>query len=351
MQAWSHSLVSFCRAVLVAGAVSLATTPAIPSEAIRLGWQIPWAVQGQLVMALQRTNLQELNGVVLEPVGFAYGAPLNQAALSGQLDMVFTADQPALVLLSNSDNFAIVARLMYNRTCIYVPPSSDIKQLSDLNGKRVMGPVGAAAERVALAAIAKAGVPVAGLQRGNLDMAAQTALLKRHGVNAREWAGTDALYGFDPLPAKFEIDGWARLIACGRVTSLVLASRDMVGRRNSDLRQFLRAYAMGWAYYRRNPAVLNKWFLEVSRLDMTDGVLNTVAAVEPNLSVRALSEIRLTLNDADLSTLDATLQFLVAERILKDNFDFRRRIALESVRSATEGLDWDGELAKVRAVR
>lgn len=88
---------------------------------IRLGWQEPWATQGQLVMGLQHTNIPELNDLNIEYVGFAYGGPLNKAAIAGEVDILLTADHPALVLMSKKPGYRIVSRMMYNRVCIYVP--------------------------------------------------------------------------------------------------------------------------------------------------------------------------------------------------------------------------------------
>src|SRR5689334_6361031 len=102
----------------------LRTAVAANPEPVRLGWQIPWATQGQVVQALKNTNALDLMGQQVSFVGFAYGAPLNAAALAGQVDVLFTADQPALVLLARDPGFRIVARLMYNRSCLYVPAAS-----------------------------------------------------------------------------------------------------------------------------------------------------------------------------------------------------------------------------------
>jgi hypothetical protein len=70
--------------LLVAFAPSLAA-----AENIRLGWQIPWATQGQLVQALKHSNIPRLTGVDLAYVGFSYGGPLNSAALAGQIDVLY----------------------------------------------------------------------------------------------------------------------------------------------------------------------------------------------------------------------------------------------------------------------
>jgi sulfonate transport system substrate-binding protein len=318
--------------------IVLAAVPAMPAKAapIRLGWQVPWATQGQLVMGLTRTNIPSLTGVQIEPVGFSYGAPLNSAALAGEVDVLLTADQPALVLLSKSDRFAVVARMMYNRVCVYVPPSSPIRGLRGLKGKQVMGPVGAAAERVALAAIQKAGVSASDVAYGNLDMAQQAALLKR-GTENGSWPGADALYGFDPLPAVFEEAGQARMLSCGNVVSLVLASRDMIEKRPQELQAFLRAFVLSWHFFATQPKLANRWFAEEARLDVSDAVLDKCASVEPNRQAKKIGDLRLTLNEADYKTLETTVAFLRGREIVREPLDVRKVVDLRPLQAALKG--------------
>lgn len=333
-------------AVLLIASAVLAAGPAAGAP-IRLGWQVPWATQGQLVMGLMRTNIPALTGIEIEPVGFSYGGPLNSAALAGEIDVLLTADQPALVLLSKSDRFVVVARMMYNRVCIYVPPKSSILSLSDLKGKRVMGPVGAAAERVALAAIQKAGVPAADLTYGSLDMAQQAALLKR-GAEAGSWPGADALYGFDPLPAVFEEAGQARMLSCDNVLSLVLASRDMVEKRPRELAGFLRAFALSWHFFATHPKLANRWFAEEARLDVSDAVLDKCAAVEPNRRAQKIGDLRLTLNEADYRTLESTLAFLRSRDIVREPLDVRKLVDPRPLAAALAGNSLARLAAQVR---
>jgi ABC-type nitrate/sulfonate/bicarbonate transport system substrate-binding protein len=93
---------------------------------VRVGWQTLWATQGQLVMALKHSNIAELVDTDLDFIGFADGPHLNQAVLAGQVDVLLTADQPAIALLNIRPEFRIVARMMYNRICLYVPTDSPI---------------------------------------------------------------------------------------------------------------------------------------------------------------------------------------------------------------------------------
>lgn len=318
------------------------------AEPIRLGWQIPWATQGQLVMGLKYTNIPKLAGVDLAYSGFTYGGPLNRAALAGQVDVLLTADQPALVLLSKGDQYLIVARMMYNRVCLYVPPQSKIRTLKDLEGKHLLGPVGAAAERVAFAELRAAGVNTDKLRAGSFDMAQQTAMIKT--ANSKEaWPGVDALYGFDPFPAIFEINDQARMLGCNNVVSLVVASRDMVEKRRAELESFLRAFTLSWYHYAQMPKQVNEWFSTESRLNVGDDVLDKSASVEPNRWVKSIADIRLGFVDADYKTIDAAMDFLVERDVVKPRFDYRKLVNLEPLKAALSRPDLNGLYRQVQA--
>ncbi len=304
-------------------AASLGAEAAAEAKPIRLGWQVPWATQGQLVMGLKYTNIPKLVGIELNFTGFSYGGPLNHAALSGQVDVLLTADHPALVLMSRSDDFLVVARMMYNRVCIYVTPNSPISSIADLRGKTIMGPVGAAAERVAFAAIEKAGIEADEIQAGSLDISQQSALVGR---SVGDWGKVDALYGFDPFPAILEVKGLARMLHCGKVVSLVVAKRDMVEQRRSELEAFLRAFKLSWFYFAKNPERLNAWFAKESRLDVTSAMLDLAASIEPNRFADSLGALRLDLSDEDLGVISGAHAFLRQRKILKRDVDIPSRI-------------------------
>ncbi|MGB0639313.1 MAG: hypothetical protein ACPGTU_08275, partial [Myxococcota bacterium] len=114
---------------------------------IRVGWQQTWATQGQLAVILKQSAILKDLGFAPEFVGFSYGAPLNEGALAGEVDVLFTADQPAIALCNRDKTWGMIGRLMYNRVGTFVPPDSDVKSVSDLKGKTVAIPFGAAAHR------------------------------------------------------------------------------------------------------------------------------------------------------------------------------------------------------------
>lgn len=284
-------------------------------EELTLGWQVPWATQGQVVQTLKRTNSLALVGQPVRFVGFAYGAPLNAAALAGQIDVLLTADQPALVLIDRNPGFRVIARLMYNRACVYVPIASSIATLADMRGKSLFGPTGAAAERIALAAVESAGVDVSTLRLGQLDMGPQAALLRKSGKGAN-WPGVDALYGFDPFPAAFERDGYARMLNCGQIVSVIVASPTALKERKPELRRFLAGISLAWMYYAKNRPTANAWFVQEAGLEVNDNVLDQAAAVEPNAAANGLRQLRLNFSAKDLDDLRGTVRFLRARGLI-----------------------------------
>ena len=311
----SSQQVCICAILLILVPLGLTASFAAPPP-LRLGWQTTWATQAQLVMGLKYTNIPQLVGVRLEYPGFSYGAPLNQAALAGKVDILLTADQPALVLMAHSPGFRIVARMMYNRVCLYVPPLSPVEHLTDLAGGRVSGPVGAAAQRKALESLKNAGVDISHLVTGNLDMAPQAALLNRAGASAKTWPGVDALYGFDPWPALFEEEHEARMLSCAKVISLVLASREMIEQRPHELADFLTGFALSWRFFARDRELANAWFSADSNLKLSNKVLDQSAEIEPNWYARSIANVRLSLTDQDLGIIRDAQTFLLEQGIV-----------------------------------
>lgn len=292
------------------------------ADPIRLGWQTPWATQGQLVMALKHSNIAELVGIELEYPGFAYGGPLNLAALSGEVDVILTADQPAIALMARNSGFKIVARMMYNRTCVYVPVASPVQTLADLKGKTVAGPVGAAAERTMLAGLVANGVALDEVTTFKLDMGHQSVVLAA-GARDGRWGTADALYGFDPLVAEFEAQGLARMIDCENVVSLVLASPEMLDARRDELQAFLTGFQLAWWAFANNHEALDAAFVAESSLTISSEALAIAASVEPNWSETDMERQSLTLSYADFEVIDQATDFLLKAGIITAPIDPR----------------------------
>ncbi|RLC35690.1 hypothetical protein DRH14_00115 [Candidatus Shapirobacteria bacterium] len=287
---------------------------------IRIGWQIPWATEGQLVQALKHTNLLKNNSLEGEFKGFSYGGPLNEAAMAGEVDVVLTADQPAAILLSKNPNWKIVGRLMYNRVSLYVPPKSDIQTVADLKGKTVAMPFGAAAQRMALKEEEGAGLDSQNdVNNINLGIYEQSDLVKDK--NAKNWGKIDALAGFDPTPAIFEEKGLVRNLAVGKVVSVILVSGDFLEQNPNSVKSFLAAFRGAYDFYGENTDIVNKWFTEESKLDITSNALSIASSIEPNLKEGAT--IRLGFNQDDYRIMQEAADFIYKQKMIKNKVQMK----------------------------
>lgn len=312
-------------------------TTKIPDEQltkIRIGWQTPWATQGQLTQILKNTNLLKENGLMGDFVGFTYGGPLNEAALAGNVDVIFTADQPAATLLSKNTDWVIIGRLMYNRVSLYVPIDSPIKTIDQLKGKTVGMPFGAAAQRMALRVEKEAGLdPVKEVKNINLAMEQQGDLIKKD-LTVKKWGEVDAMAGFDPAPATFEENGWVRNLHEEKVTSVIVMSKKYIDANPNAPVEFLRAFNDAYDYYRLNVDQANQWFVEASKLTISPNALAKAASVEPNLRAQDKTGIRIGFNEEDYKMLQDAADFIFDQGLVKTQVTMKDHIEMKYLQKA-----------------
>lgn len=287
-----------------------------PLTKIRIGWQIPWSTEGQLTQILKKTEILKNNGIEAEFKGFASGAPLNEAALSGGVDVIFTADQPAATLLAKNNNWKIIGRLMYNRVSLYVPPNSPIVSIKDLKGKTVAMPFGAAAQRMALKAEQEAGLDHKKYVNNiNLGIYEQGDVIKD--IKAVKWGKIDAMAGFDPTPAIFEEKGLVRNLKVETVVSVIVMSNDYIKANPDAPVKFLKSFYDTYDFYRLNVSTANQWFVEEAKLSVSPKVLEIASAVEPNLKVTDKKDIRLGFVDNDYKVMQDAADFIFDQGLIK----------------------------------
>lgn len=279
---------------------------------IRVGWQIPWAVQGQLVQVLKHTDILAKNGLEAEFIGKTFGPQLNEIALAGAVDVILTADQPAAALFSKDKGWKGIGRMMYNRTSTYVPPKSSIRSMKDLKGKTVGIPMGAAAERITVAALKKAGLdPQKDVKLVNIDIKEQGPLVSGGGKDAAKWGDFDALAGFDPIPAIFESKGLVKTLNVGKVVSMAVMSEEFMAKNPDVATKFMAALGDAWDHYRSNVKQADAWFMEEAKLDNADDkALAIAASLEPNFKAKNRKAIRVSFNDDDFQVMQQGADFM-----------------------------------------
>lgn len=278
---------------------------------IRIGWQIPWATQGQIVQIWKHTNILKMNGIEAEFIGKTFGPQLNELALAGEIDVVLTADQPAATLFSKDKGWIGIGRLMYNRTSTYVAPNSPIKAIKELKGKTIGIPMGAAAERITIEALKREGLdPQKETTLINLDIREQGALITAN-KDKEKWGQFDALSGFDPLPAILEAKKMIRVLDTGKVVSLVLMNKEFITKNPEIPVQVLKALRDAYDYYRQHTTEANEWFIKEAQLvDADQKACELAASLEPNLKAKNLKGIRISFTDEDFSLMQKGADFI-----------------------------------------
>lgn len=303
----------------------LINSQAIAGTRLRIGWQVPWAIQGQIVQIWKHTDILKKHNLEADFIGKNFGPELNEIALSGGIDVILTADQPAASLFFKDKGWVGILRLMYNRTATYVPIKSTIKTLADLKGKTVGVPFGAAAQRVVVDHLFEIGIdPKTEVKFINLAMTEHWPLVKKSGLNATTWDQFDALSGFDPIPAILEAKNEVRIIDSGKVCALVLMNKEFLSKNKNVAKNLNLALHEAYAYYRKNKSEADKWFLEESKLKDADSrALEIAASYEPNLKNKSDQEINVNFSEEDFILMQKGADFvggLVGKKINMKDF-------------------------------
>jgi len=326
------------------GPVEPPPAPAEPGlDRIRIGWQTTWATQGQLAVILMRTDILEQHGFEATFHGFSYGGPLNEGAMAGAVDVLFTADQPAVALASKATNWGIIGRLMTNRVGTFVPPDSPVRSAADLKGRTVAVPFGAAAHRATLGALRGAGLePGNDVQVTNLGLQEIVALVGAGpDAETHRWGATDAAAAWDPAFANLEHSGVVRVIDQAEVTSVVVMD-DRFAEGRSDARvRFQQALHAAYDVYRSDPARANAWFKAESDLPFDVGVLELAASVEDNLTASTPEQVRVHLTDVEVAGIQEAADFMVEAKLLRQPVDVKTLLRPGATQAARSTLTAD----------
>jgi len=271
---------------------------------VRIGWQVPLATQGQIVQVLKRTDLLESYGLQGVFVPFSYGGPQTEAALAGELDVIFVGDQPAVNLIARGGKWKIVSRLFYTKTAIMVPPNSLVHSIADLRGKTVASPFGSVAHREAILKQRASGLdPDKDVQNVNLDILEISNVVQAGGD--RSWGKIDAVAVWEPSTSLFELRKMARIVDFTRTLGVVAVSDEFLAQHREPAVRFLAATLDAWAYFATHTSEVNQWYIADAHLAYTPDVLDSAARVEPNYAARSFKDIDLRLTDDHIATLGA----------------------------------------------
>jgi ABC-type nitrate/sulfonate/bicarbonate transport system substrate-binding protein len=277
--------------------LALVYVPARAQDAIpvRIGWQPTTTVEAQIAHVMQRTDILERNGLNGQFTMFSFGPAVNEALVSGAVDIGFIGDMPSVSLAAVNAPISVIGRQSVFRGAILASAKSDIKQLSDLKGKKLHGPVGSS---IYLSALAM-------LERANLKSGSDVEITNMGFADLSDAirAGKiEAAFVWDPWVENFVEKGLARVLAEDTGLTMVIPVQDAFKKAHpAAIERFLRAHKEALLYAATHREQANAWFQEpeVAR-QLSRQVVEKTTAYDPQWSARSLSDIRVSFSDGEL---------------------------------------------------
>lgn len=310
-------------AALAAMAASLwAPAGAQEVKKIRIGWQPTTTVEAQIAHAMRKTNILELNGLQGEMIMFSFGPAVNEALVGGSIDVGFIGDMPSVSLAVANAPTTVIGRQSVFRGSILATAKSGIKELKDLKGKKLYGPVGSSIYLASVSMLEKAGLKagkdVEIVHMGFADLS-----------DAIKAGKVDAVFVWDPWIELFVTQGLAKELAKDTSLTMVIAMRNDYMQGNPDaVEKFLRAHKAALLFAASDHARANAWFREPENARTLDPrVIQTATAYDPQWNARTIKDIRISFNDSEmrryleLGKLAYALKVFPKDPPLKDKTD------------------------------
>ena len=262
---------------------------------VRIGWQPTTTVEAQIAHVLQRTDILERNGFKGQFTMFSFGPAVNEALVSGALDVGFIGDMPSVSLAAVNAPITVIGRQSVFRGAIVASTKSEIKTLADLKGKRVHGPVGSSIYLAALAMLEKAHLkPGLDVEVTNMGFADLSDAIRAGKI--------DAAFVWDPWVENFVEKALARVVAEDSGLTMVIPMRDELKKAHPQAAErFLRAHKEALLYAATHREQANSWFQEpeVAR-QLSKSVIEKTTAYDPQWGAKNLRDIRVSFSDSEL---------------------------------------------------
>jgi len=286
---WLRLMAMLVSGALASGALAQDLIP------IRIGGQPTTTITAQVSHVFLRTDILERNGLKGDVRLFAFGPAVNEALVSGAIDVGFIGDMPSVSLANANAPTRVIARQSVFRGALMATAKSGVKTIADLKGKTVHGPFGSSIYLAALSMLEKAGLKpgqdVQLLHMGFAELA--------DAINAGK---IEAFFIWDPWIENFVEKGLARVLSQDVGLTMVMAMReDFLKSRPTAAERFLKAHKEALLFAAQNQPLVNGWFRETDAARVLSAdVVQKATAYDPQWSAKALTDMRTTFTEPEL---------------------------------------------------
>lgn len=302
---------------------------------VKIGWQIPLATQGQIVQVMKNTDVLEKNGLLGDFISFSYGGPQSEAALAGELDVIFVGDQPAVNLIAKGGKWKIISRLFYTKTAIMVPIESPIHSIIDFKGKTISSPFGSVAHREAILKQQAVGLdPDKDVKNTNLDILEIGNVVQAGGKE--KWGNIDGVAVWEPSTSLFETNKLARIVDYTYTLGIVAVSEDFINKHPDAVTDLIKSVIESWNYFSQNQTVVNEWYKQDARLEYSPELLAKAASIDPNINAKQIKDIDLLLSEKNIQSLATATQWAFDRGFTENKPDIAKAVDLTFLNKAIQ---------------
>lgn len=303
--------------VLVILGVSFFINSHVPEKNIRVGYMITWAEGSLPVQAMRNGGVAEGHNLNLSYVQFQYGPPLIEAALSKQVDVLFTGWVPAINLMTKSDDWLVVAKLNYFPMALMARNGYEIYSVKGLENKKIGVPYGSGLYPVVVMTLKENGlVPGKNVELVNMQPVDMAAALKSSRVDAVAWA--------EPSITILNKQNLTYNLVEYNDISFIVFSKSFVQENPEAVKNFLEMYKDSQLYISKNKQEVFKWFSEESQYDLK--LINSLNFTDPNFNADSIEDISLEITPLWINLTQQKIDFEFNEKIIDKRINLSEKI-------------------------
>ena len=255
-------------------------------------------------------------GLEIKALRFSSGPASAEALYSGSADIAAMGDTTAIIMMTRSDKFTIMASHATgeHRHRIMVGKDSTLQALNDLEGRRVAVKKGTSTYGGLLAALTGSGISPGSIRL--MDLTPPTM------VDALLAGSIDAFAASEPTPSLAEQKGAVELASLGGLGNqypiMILGNREWLGRKKTEMEKFVKAM-------KRAEDFISQYPKETARIMSVQTGLSAATAQK----VIKRHQYGLRLDRPILDSLHQTARFLKEERIIDRLPDFSTIVKMD----------------------
>jgi len=331
--------------LLVLSATTACTAPAAKddkksaavdaSRPIQIGWMTSWATTGQIMQALNHTNITDLYGVPVVLHSFLFGPDIYEAALHGEIDCVNNGLVPTISLLAASSDWVVVGRLVDSPLSVVARKGSHVESIQDLKGKSIAVPFGGGSHPYVVDLLAKNDLQIGEgsdkVKLVNLKPSEQAIAMAQGSVAA---VGT-----WEPQTAIMLAKGLGKVIHSERHIGVITVRKSIADNDPAKVINLLKSYIQANHYVATHSNEADQWYLAAAQMDPK--VLPFISVIEPNLKAVKPTDVNIELQAQDLALAQRFADSMLKAELIPAAVDFNGRTNPSYLQKAISELNAD----------